>query len=305
MKSMKARFEGTEGKRLLIEELRKQRLVGGDSQLATEIAALGELKQVEPGEEIIREGAADNHISFILSGSFDTLVRGFRVARRAAGNSIGEIAAIQASEPRSATVKAIETSLLCVLTESQLNTLGNSHPEIYRRLSQELARRLLEGNNLVSTSSDAFNILIVSSAEALPVARAIETAFEYDPFSIQVWKDETALDSGYSLDSLERELERADFALVLASPVKALPNTGRSAAPQDNIVFHLGFLMGKLGRHRALLLEPGADHVDLPASLAGVAVLSYPALDAGQLLAAIRPTCDLLRDHINRYGPRN
>lgn len=305
MKSMKARFEGSEGKRLLIEELRKQRLVGGDPQLAHEIASLGDLRQVEAGEEIIREGGADNHISFILSGSFDTIVRGFRIARRAAGNSFGEIAAIQASEPRSATIKAIETSLLCVLTESQLNVLGNSYPEIYRRLAQELARRLLEGNNLVSTSGDAINILIVSAVETLPVARMIETAFEYDPFSIQIWKDETSLDSGYPLDSLERDLERADFAIAIASSEKPRQNTEHSSAPRDNIIFKLGFLMGKLGRHRTLLLEPGAGPVDLPANLAGVTTLPYPVLDAGQLLAAIRPACDQLRDHINRYGRRN
>lgn len=305
MKSMKARFEGSEGKRLLIEELRKQRLVGGDPQLANEIASLGQLRQVEAGEEIIREGGADNHIFFILSGSVDTIVRGFRIARRAAGNSFGEIAAIQASEPRSATIRAIETSLLCVVTESQLNALGNSYPEIYRRLAQELARRLLEGNNLVSTSGDALNVLIVSAVEALPVARMIETAVEYDPFSIEIWKDETPLGAGDPLDSLDRALERADFAIMVAGSEKTGQNTAHSTAPRDTMICQLGFLMGKLGRHRTLLLEPSADAVALPADFAGVTILPYPVLDTGQLLAAIRPTCDQLRDYITRYGRRN
>jgi predicted nucleotide-binding protein len=304
--SMKARFEGADGQRLLIEELSKQRLVSGDRQLASEIAACGELRQVEPGEEIIREGGADNHISFIISGSFDTIVRGWRVAQRGAGNSIGEISAVQASEPRSATVKAKETSVLCVLTEAQLNHLGNSYPEIYRRLSQELARRLLEGNNLVSASCENLSVLIVSAIEGLPIARTIQTAFEYDPFFVQVWKNGIFLDSGYPLESFERALERADFAIVVSSSEGVLQKKADgSDSPSSNIVFELGFLMGKLGRHRTLLLEPRNQRIDLPANIGIVETLSYPVSEGAPALAAMQPTCEQLRSQIKQYGPRN
>lgn len=304
MKPMKARFEGPEGRRLLIEELKRQRLVAGDQALATEIATHAELRQVEAGEEIISEGGADNDIFFIISGSFDTIVRGRRVAQRGPGNSIGEMAAVQASEPRSATVKAIETSVLCVLSEPQLHSIGSKYAEIYRRLSQELARRLLEGNNLVPTASKSVRILIISSLKGLPVARTIETLFEYEPFLVQVWRSGFFLETGYSLENLERELESADFGIVIASSPDVMA-TNHQAPLRDPATFELGLLIGKLGRHRTLLLEPGDKDADLSPNASSVATLSYPNPEASRLLTAMRPTYDQLSEHIKQFGPRN
>lgn len=303
---MKARFEGTEGRRLLIEELKRQRIVAGDEALATEIAMHAELRQVEAGEEIIREGGADNDIFFIVSGSFDTIIRGRRVAQRGPGNSIGEMAAVQASEPRSATVKAIETSVLCVLSEPQLNAIGNKYAEIYRRLSQELARRLLEGNTLVPSASKSVRILILSSLKGLPVARTIETLFEYEPFMVQVWRSGFFLETGYSLENLERELESADFGIVIASSADVMASNGTHLkAPREAAVFELGLLIGKLGRHRTLLLEPGEKDADLSPNASSVATLSYPSPEPSGLLTTMRPTYHQLSEHIKQFGPRN
>lgn len=66
--SMKARFEGSEGRIRLIEALRSQRLVEGDEVLATALADAGELAEYPTGTHIITQGDADNdvHTSSLL-----------------------------------------------------------------------------------------------------------------------------------------------------------------------------------------------------------------------------------------------
>ena len=44
---MKKRFEGEDGRRVLVELLREQKMVGGDAALAEEIATVGELREVQ------------------------------------------------------------------------------------------------------------------------------------------------------------------------------------------------------------------------------------------------------------------
>jgi CRP/FNR family cyclic AMP-dependent transcriptional regulator len=148
--------------------------------------------------------------------------------------------------------------------------------------------------------------LILSSLKGLPVARTIETLFEYEPFLVQVWRNGLFLETGYSLENLERELESADFGIVIANAADAMAaNDPSSTPPRDSAVFELGLLIGKLGRHRTLLLEPGDKDADLSPNASSVATLSYPRPGASHLLTAMRPTYDQLSEHIKQFGPRN
>ena len=102
---------------------------------------------------------------------------------------VGEMAAIQPSQRRSATVVAAEPSVVLRITEPQLSALGQKYPNIYRAIAKELARRLMQRNLLMTTRREKIRVFIISSVEALPIARRVQNAFEYDPFTVVIWTD--------------------------------------------------------------------------------------------------------------------
>lgn len=103
---MKARFEGPEGQRRLIATLQSCFLVEHNEELAKRLAEVGELVSFEAGKPIISQDAEDNDVYFILVGEADVLVNNRHVAVRKARDSIGEMALLNPTEPRSATITA-------------------------------------------------------------------------------------------------------------------------------------------------------------------------------------------------------
>jgi hypothetical protein len=85
-----------------------------------------------------------NQIYFILAGTFDVVVNGRRVAGRGAGDHVGEMAAVQPAQRRSATVTALEEAIVAKLSAEAFSNLGSRHSQLYRLIAQELARRVLQ-----------------------------------------------------------------------------------------------------------------------------------------------------------------
>jgi CRP/FNR family transcriptional regulator, cyclic AMP receptor protein len=300
---MKNRFVGESGRQALIDTLRDQKIVAGNTELATEIAASGELLEIEAGSAIIQQGGEDSDIFLIVTGSFDIVVNGRVVASRFPNDHVGEMAAIQHTQRRSATVVAREASLVVKFSEARLVEFGNKHPDIWRRFAKELARRLEQRNALVTAVSEKIRVFIISSAEALEIARSIQNAFDHDPFSVTVWTDGVFQASYYAIESLERALDQSDVAIAVAEPDDITESRGkRSGSPRDNVIFELGFFMGRLGRHRTLLVEPRGEEIKLPTDLAGINTITYK-YDGKNLAASLATACNKLRAIIEELGP--
>jgi CRP-like cAMP-binding protein len=133
------RFEGEIGRPNLIEALRSQKIVVGNAELAERIADTGVLVGINQGATIIDQGAEDTDVYLIIAGAFDIVVNVRRVARRFASDHVGEMAAIQPTQRRSATVTA---TILSKLTEPQLSEIARQYPDVWRFTAKELARRL-------------------------------------------------------------------------------------------------------------------------------------------------------------------
>ena len=103
---MKARFEGPDGQRRLIATLESCVLVEHNEKLAKRLAEVGELVTFEAGKPIISQDAEDNDVYFILVGEADVLVNNRHGAVRKVRDSVGEMALLNPTEPRSATVTA-------------------------------------------------------------------------------------------------------------------------------------------------------------------------------------------------------
>ncbi|MBZ5489887.1 MAG: nucleotide-binding protein [Acidobacteriia bacterium] len=298
------RFQGEHRRQNLIEALRDQKIIAGNATLAERIASMGSLIEVSPGTTIIEQGAEDNDVYLIIAGAFDILVNGRKVARRFANDHVGEMAAIQPSQRRSATNIASEPSVLCKLTEPQLSELGRDFPDIWRLIAKELARRLEQRNAHVTATHDKIRIFIISSVEALEIARTIQNAFEYD-FTVVVWTDGVFRASWYPIESLERQLDQSDFAIAVAQPDDiTLSRGGSSPTARDNVIFELGLFIGRIGRQRSFLVEPRGEEVKLPTDLSGITALSYK-YDPENLASAVGPACNRIRAIIKDLGPNN
>lgn len=300
------RFEGDTGRRLLIDALSSQKIVAGNAALAEELAASVTLLEVEQGKVLIEQDTEGNEVFLILTGTFDVTVNGRMVGRRGPTDHVGEMAAIEPTQRRAATLVAAERSVVGKLSEPQFHALANNYPNIYRYVSKELARRLQQRNQLVGKYRDKIRVFIISSAEALPVARAIQDALQYDPFTVVIWTDGVFRIANYTLQSLEDQVDNSDFAIAIAHTDDLTVTRGQEwPAPRDNVIFELGLFMGRLGRARAILMEPREEKVKLPSDLSGVTTISYRFVQGPDASALIAPACNQLRDYIKAMGPNN
>lgn len=299
------RFLGEGGRRLRVEALRGQKLVSGNAALAEELADAVELIAMAKGQVLIQQDGLDNDVYFIIAGSFEVVVNGRRVGARGPSDCVGEMAAIEPTQRRSATVAASEASVVARLREGKFTEIASRYPEMYRFIARELSRRLLQRNATIGAYRDKIRVFLISSGEAVAVARTIQNALSRD-FLVVPWTDGVFKVASYPLQSLEDELEKCDFAIAVAHADDMTESRGRDwPSPRDNVVFELGLFMGRLNRQRAILMEPREEKVKLPSDLAGVTTIPYRYVPGADAAALMGPACNDLRDHINRLGPFN
>ena len=117
-------FDGEAGRRRLVELLSEQKSVRGDVTLAAELAEIVETQRLKEGDVLINEGDLGSDLYFILDGAMDVWIRKRKIAQRVNGNTVGEMAAIQPGQARSATVKAASDSIVARLSEPDLERIG-------------------------------------------------------------------------------------------------------------------------------------------------------------------------------------
>ncbi|QEN87712.1 cyclic nucleotide-binding domain-containing protein [Labrys sp. KNU-23] len=306
LEGIAARFIGDDGRRRLIGALERQALIVGNHELATEIATVCTIMAVKPDGSIIEQGSHGTDVFFIIAGDFRIVVNGRVVAVRGPGSHVGEMAAIEPSQVRSATVTANNEAVVASLTESQFATIANKFSILYQRIAQELSRRLLSRNAFINQYRDKIRVFIISSVESLGVSREIVNAFEHDPFDVQVWSQGVFRASNYTIEALEREIDNSDFAVAIAHADDATTTRGQTwPTPRDNVIFELGLFMGRLGRRRAILMEPREEKVKLPSDMAGITTIPYKFVSGPYSSAAMASACNHLREHINDLGPNN
>jgi CRP/FNR family transcriptional regulator, cyclic AMP receptor protein len=105
---MKGKFEGS-GRSKLLEALLRQEFVSGDVKLANALAERGELLEFQKGKKLITEEAEDDDIFLLTSRSGAVIIKGNQINTRKAGQHVGEMAAIEPAQKRSASIVALET----------------------------------------------------------------------------------------------------------------------------------------------------------------------------------------------------
>jgi CRP/FNR family transcriptional regulator, cyclic AMP receptor protein len=300
------RFMGETGERMLRDCLRSAKLVHGDSDLVDALIGAGQVVSFAPGHEFIQQGGDDNDVFIVIAGTCYVVVNGRKIGVRGPGDHVGEMAAIEPRQYRSATISAATDVVALKVAEPAFQRIAYQFPSIFRELARELARRLLQRNALVGEYRNGIRLFIISSAEALPIAREIQKAFEHDPINVVIWTDGVFKISNYTLQTLEDEVDRSDFAVAIAHSDDLTAFRGQNwPSPRDNVIFELGLFMGRLGRSRALLMEPREEKIKLPSDLAGVTTIPYRFENGENAAALLGPACSRLRDHIITLGANN
>lgn len=304
---MITRFQGEGGKARLVTAIRAQRIVSDELNLAEEIADAGTLIQVEPNKpesEFIKQGGADTDIYLVLSGKVSVRVNGREVAVRASGSHVGEMALVDPTAPRSASVVAAEQTVLARLSEIQFSSLAERFPQLWRRLALELAERLRQRGRFLSSPNPQPRLFIGSSAENLPVAREIQSGLSHDKMIVTVWTDGVFRASKTSVESLLVAVRASDFAVLLITPDDiVLSRDVESPAPRDNVVFELGLFMGLMGRERTLVIKPRGVNIKMPSDLLGFTPLEYAEGTPDTLASRIASVCNDIRKTVQSLGP--
>jgi predicted nucleotide-binding protein len=302
---MDERFSGDGGLRRLTEALSRQSIVQGSATVAGSLAACVELSQVDAGGVLIEQGAFDNHLFFILIGSFAVLVNGREVAQRRAESHVGEMALIDPKGRRSATVVALEDSVVARVTESDFAAIARDHPSLWKNFACELANRLRQRNEFVRQRNELPRVFVGSSKESLQVANGIQLGLAQDPFIVTVWTNGVFGPSDFPVEALERVAAESDFAvLVLGPDDRVISRQHEDLAPRDNVILELGLFIGAAGRHRVFLLVPQGTDVKIPTDLLGVTPVKYSPDEQIELSLRLDPACSALRVAISALGPR-
>lgn len=303
---MLKRLSGEDGARLRLDAFAAQKIVAGDKALAAELAQRTDLVEFKAGTVAIEQEQWDNDVYFLLAGSVSIVVNGREVQRRGPGDTFGEMAAIEPSLPRSASVIALDDAVAGKLSEADLAEIASRYPDVWRFLAREVSKRLRQRNAFVNPARDKTRVFIISSAESLAIAREIESAFEYDKFETKLWNEGVFKISNYTIQSLEDEVDRSDFCIAIAHPEdKTVTRGAEWPTARDNVIFELGLFMGRLGRERAILMESRDDKVKLPSDLAGLTSVGYRYVPGADAASFMGPACNAVRKHILALGPRN
>ena len=302
---MNERFKGQEGRSALIEALRNQSALLGEVGLVEAVCDQAEILAYEPGESIIEESAPTNDVFFILSGIVSIKVNGREVAVRTSGQHVGEMAALDPGQRRSASAVAEDDVVVARVDALTLNSIAESFPQLWRNIARQLAERLRQRNRYVLSVNPRPVLFVGCSTESLGIAREIQTALDHDPIIVKPWTDAIFDAGSFPVESLERELLKVDFAVLVLSPDDiVISRDSASDAPRDNIVFELGFFMGALNRSRTFLLVPREGDLKLPTDLTGLTPMTYKPDLEPDTAAAVAGACNELRKHILAIGPR-
>ena len=141
---MLERFQGKDGRVALLNALRTQFLVDGNSDIADKIASGAQVKEYAPDTPLFTQGERGSDLCFLLSGKVSVRVDEQEVATVSAGMHVGEIGLLEPFKGRSATVVAMDTVVAAQVSQTRFTEIARFHPDLWRRMAMELARRLVK-----------------------------------------------------------------------------------------------------------------------------------------------------------------
>lgn len=147
-------------------------------------------------------------------------------------------------------------------------------------------------------------IFIGSSAESLPLAKAIQITLEREAH-VTIWNQDIFKLTSTALDDLIAATKKFDFAIFIFNPedITKLRGTEHPTV-RDNVVFELGLFIGKFGdKKKIFILKPRSiKEIHIPSDLSGISFGEYDdERGDGNLEAIVSPFCTQLMKQIKDY----
>ena len=296
--ALSARFEGPDGIDHLRDCLREQRLVEGNADVATRLADVGALCEFSPGDELLSQGDGDLDVYFILAGEVSVLVNRRLLATRVPRETVGEMAVIDPSAPRSATVRANSNVVALRVRGTDFESIADAYPRMWRLAARVIAERMRQRNRFHRGPNTTPVMFIGSSAEQRTIGEEIAQQLKFDDLSVHLWTTGVFGPSGVPVEELLTEADAADFAAFIAGPDDlVMTRKQKVGVPRDNVIFEAGVFVAKLGRERVFLVTEHDGGVKLPTDLLGITPVTYVRPDQ------MGPACTEIRNAIKRLGP--
>lgn len=275
--SVVKRFRKKNTNKRLLELVCDQPIVSGDKNIAKQVVKFGKLREITKNCLLISQGDVESDIFFIICGKFDIIINSRVISTRTSGNHVGEMAMLDITAKRSATVRAAEDSVVLQLSERNFSRIANRYPDLWRRLSIEISNRLRERSKFIKITNAVPIVFIGSSSEALIEAKSIVRSLCRRKLQCKLWSQGVFQLSKTAIEDLIRIAKEIDYAVLLLTPDDMVISRGKKRiSPRDNIIFELGLFMGSLGRERTFIVVPKSVDVKLPTDLLGITNLQYP-----------------------------
>jgi predicted nucleotide-binding protein len=233
----------------------------------------------------------------------------FCVAVRQAGCHFGEMAAMDYTALRSATIVTADEVVVLKLSPERFIKIAEKNQDVWKRIANELASRLRERTKFHRNKNDIPILFIGSSSEGLSVAEAIKSACESilkKKIEVRLWSDGVFQTSKTVVEDLMRMAEGCDFSVLVLTPDDKTASRGKfKSAPRDNVIYELGLFTGALGRDRSLIVMPSVIDVKIPTDLLGVTTLRYePAKTTRTLKKRLHAVAMQIAQRINELGSK-
>jgi len=298
------RFQGA-NRPALEAALLLQRFVQNQTEIVEDLIAAGELLEFRANELLIIQDDGKNDVFLLVAGTVAVVANGVEIRTLKTGDHVGEMAAIDTANPRSATVTASGVVVALKVSGPKFVEVCDKHSGTWKFVARELSNRLFERNRLIKPPNEKPKLFIISSVEALDIANEISSGLQYDVLPT-VWTQGVFWVSGYPLEALEKAVSQSDFAVAVAQFEDVVQTrAGSHQAMRDNVIFELGMFMGHLGRHRTFLVHPKLPNLTLPSDLHGITPAAYiPPDKSDELSSRIGQVCNEIRKIVRSLGTR-
>jgi predicted nucleotide-binding protein len=281
--TIKQKFSGPKGGRAILDSLQSAKMVHCDKRAASWLAKNGKLKFFRADQNLIVQGKHDASVFVLLAGSVDICINGNVHLARSPGDHVGEMAAIDVGQPRSATVTASQDTATIELAEDKFRDFLVKFPVAAIEVAKELARRLRQRDEYFRKVNLKPKAFIISAKESKPVVEGLQKELK-KKIHVQVWYSETFGASSYTLPDLVKALNSCDFAIAVGDPVDQTHSRDSvHLSVRDNVLLEYGMAISALTLERAYYLSPAKITV-AKNKLTGVKKVVVSAKQASDLL---------------------